>query len=630
MTELMIPCPNCGKALRLPDKSMLGRRARCPRCRETFVLQLPEKKRRKRSSGLEFVGEDLPPPPPAKPQEAPPQEEFPQLDTSPARRQPESIDEPTASVASQYQARLRKKKKGNQIVIASTLVAVAAMAGYYLVAHPRSPLKSKPDTAATTVASNNQTAASTNPDVSDPLAEVPAADDAASEQSLPESPTAGTNLSLQYVPPGTRAVIHLRPADIWSPTAGARQKYLLQALGPVGTWAATAIEEVCRRPAEQIERALICLIPGQKGTDPKVATVVTLAEETKRSDLLLEFRGELLTEFGHPIYLAGDQAMLILDDSRTYVIGPRDNAQEMVDAMSYGGITSDGIDELLQQSDTARHFTVLFEPQMLRDFRDNLFSEDLHPLVDSFLDWFREEEIDTIAWSIHLDESFFVEMYLRNRNLLTEKKLQSIVRARLEQLPENLLEAVQSMNPQEFGRRRLVGRLPAMMKVVTMAAQSQPGDRYVKIAANLPQQAGANLALASWLAWDESVNTGSGGAGSPSPQRGPKPIAERLQTPIFAEFAEELPLMQAFTYLGESTNVRIEIDLSALENAGYTRNMPVSFKLGTVPGMHALHEILQQYEDLAVVVDDKADLVTVMTDAAAESKNLQPFEVPAP
>ncbi|HUG92010.1 MAG TPA: hypothetical protein VML55_14320, partial [Planctomycetaceae bacterium] len=39
---LLIPCPNCGNELRLPDRSLLGRRGKCPSCGHKFVLEDPK------------------------------------------------------------------------------------------------------------------------------------------------------------------------------------------------------------------------------------------------------------------------------------------------------------------------------------------------------------------------------------------------------------------------------------------------------------------------------------------------------------------------------------------------------------------------------------------------------------
>lgn len=38
MASLQIPCPKCGKTLKLPDRSLLGRKGKCPKCSHAFVL----------------------------------------------------------------------------------------------------------------------------------------------------------------------------------------------------------------------------------------------------------------------------------------------------------------------------------------------------------------------------------------------------------------------------------------------------------------------------------------------------------------------------------------------------------------------------------------------------------------
>lgn len=41
MAGLQISCPKCGKSLKLPDRSFLGRKGKCPKCRHAFVLTGP-------------------------------------------------------------------------------------------------------------------------------------------------------------------------------------------------------------------------------------------------------------------------------------------------------------------------------------------------------------------------------------------------------------------------------------------------------------------------------------------------------------------------------------------------------------------------------------------------------------
>src|SRR5689334_6056458 len=40
-TPLEIPCPQCGKRLKLPDRSLLGKKGRCGKCRHKFLLEDP-------------------------------------------------------------------------------------------------------------------------------------------------------------------------------------------------------------------------------------------------------------------------------------------------------------------------------------------------------------------------------------------------------------------------------------------------------------------------------------------------------------------------------------------------------------------------------------------------------------
>ncbi|HAW32666.1 MAG TPA: hypothetical protein DCY03_31905, partial [Planctomycetaceae bacterium] len=41
MSSIAVPCPHCKKKLKLRDKSLLGKKAKCPNCKQAFVLKLP-------------------------------------------------------------------------------------------------------------------------------------------------------------------------------------------------------------------------------------------------------------------------------------------------------------------------------------------------------------------------------------------------------------------------------------------------------------------------------------------------------------------------------------------------------------------------------------------------------------
>ena len=42
MAALQIACPKCGKMLKLPDRSLLGRKGKCSKCGHSFILEEPD------------------------------------------------------------------------------------------------------------------------------------------------------------------------------------------------------------------------------------------------------------------------------------------------------------------------------------------------------------------------------------------------------------------------------------------------------------------------------------------------------------------------------------------------------------------------------------------------------------
>ena len=56
--------------------------------------------------------------------------------------------------------------------------------------------------------------------------------------------------------------------------------------------------------------------------------------------------------------------------------------------------------------------------------------------------------------------------------------------------------------------------------------------------------------------------------------------------------------------------------------------MPQSMNLGKVPGTKALHEIIKQYGDMTLVVDEQKNMATLLTKAVAEKNGQKPFPLP--
>lgn len=104
----------------------------------------------------------------------------------------------------------------------------------------------------------------------------------------------------------------------------------------------------------------------------------------------------------------------------------------------------------------------------------------------------------------------------------------------------------------------------------------------------------------------------------------PKTVLERLKTPIDVKF-NRTPLSDAFTYIGEKTNVNFVIDGDSLKMAGYTKNMAQTLSLGKVSGTQGIYAIftVPMQEKLCLVVDDAKMEALITTITTAEQRGLK-------
>jgi hypothetical protein len=427
------------------------------------------------------------------------------------------------------------------------------------------------------------------------------------------SPTKGDPIKLLYVPSGAQVIINVHPAALWE-NRSAGEEFRACLGGAINTWLEETLKEICRFEPSEIDEAMICLLRGERGTPPKIAAVVHLKDDQKKSDLILGFQAERDDSFGRPIYM-NDEHAFILIDTKTFAVGPRENAGEMVDAMKFPLATDTDIEELIRHTDRDRHFTILFEPLYLRNYQDVLVPEEARPFFNLFIDWFGED-VSTVAWSLHLGkDQFHSEMLLRNGGggVSSPRRVHKEFDRRLDELPREVLGAVSKMNPERLGFRRIIGRFPAMVKGFSAATTGGIGDRYVQLTTVLPERAAPNLAVGLSLTWAESLRTDfTKAAPDLSKPKLPDLLADRLKAKIEIDF-RRTPLHEAFTYIFEEAHVKHKIDGDALKNSTMTQNMTQDQNLGVVPAIDAIYAILGKYkrEGMCVVVDEGAKLATV-------------------
>lgn len=643
MARLEIACPKCGQRLKVPDRSLLGRKARCGKCAHKFVMQESAVRSKGEaakpvSSGsfeapLEFAdlkanasrGEAAERPakqktqrlklePDTVPAVASHPIEFPSLETDDAAPF-EGIDlSPVVDSDAELFSRRRFQSSNNRrlqslIGIGVVLLLAGGAAAYFVVARPNS-AKVGPSSATTARVE----------------ADAPASGVVRHER-VP-SPTRGKPLSLQYVPMGARIVVHLRPADLWEP--GSSGEEFRACLGPLGIWLESQINTFCLVEPAKIEEVLFGLIPASRETFD-VAAVVRTRHDVKRSELLNKINGELVDQ-PRPHYLT-DKTAYLLPDARTIAIAPRELASSMLESVDGGGVTSEGIQALLARTDRDRHFTLLAELEDVRIGVDSLAPANARSLLNAVVDFFGEN-VETVAATFHLgdpdeERDLFAQVLVRNRVTRSPPHLRDDLQKQLSRLPTEMLQVVNRTNPRKLGEKRIVGRFPIMTKVVEQSSVFEVNRRLVSLECRLPERAGPNLALGALLTWNQTTlpeygrsPTISSTAGA-SPSTLPGTIAERLQKKIDVEFRDDF-LYVAIDFIGEETGVEFKLDGAGMKRAGITQNEKQKFTLEKTPAIAILDRILTPRK-LVLIVDEQKKVATITGAEEAADKKLQPF-----
>jgi len=642
MTAINVPCPVCKTQLKLPNTSLVGKKARCPKCDNRFVISVPQT--------LEVAPVDELPVLPLAPQSgrgarwvpdqlqtgsgAPPHQAsaFSLGNPAPFSQAPDTtaagfgfpgLAEPAAAIGTTTAAattsvlqRTRGRKgslspKARYITAAGTalllvvigIVSVQAFRGPAKPAAEKQPVKEN-------IAYQQEKAAQV----------------ASNESAEDLSPTSGKPIPLDYLPFTPHVILHLRPEQLWAKDP-AKTEFLAM-LGDLGTWLAAQIETRTRHLPKDIAELTIALNFGARLTPPDVAMVVRLREQPTHQDLVKQF-GRMRPDPTVEVYEAADYSFLVVD-SQTFVVAPLLMAEELHEAKNSEATPSPDMEPLLQESDRTRHISLLFDLPILDSHREDAFIPELRTAADKVLFWFGDQ-IETVSFSMHLDKHFFVETLLRQSTSSTPVKTQRFMQVRLDRLAEEVLGMVQRMDPSTVSSRQIIGRFPAMLQAFNVGTTAHAGPGYARLVTLLPQHAAANLAAGTLLTWNQSLLTNfdepkiTKGSGTAIPDK----LADRLKMKVLVDF-RRTPLQEAFGYIGESIKTDVSIDGDALKGAGFTQNMPQTLDLGEVTALEAINGILEKYaqerDPLVLIVDEKNKKLLLSTKVKSEADGLKPFD----
>ncbi len=656
--EIHIPCPRCQSVLRLPDRKLLGRKGKCPKCETRFVLEEPKENTASSTNSSKdaaarpaWMGNDSDSttklaPPPAKrkknsqqqaaqkstqPQRvnAPPASPQPEIQTAPQNEfvgigSLETSSSASAGVGRMHELKKRQKKQWKFIFISGGVLAVLVFAVSIWMMKKQAEYEKKRQAVAPP---------QVDEEWQDHKQELKKQVDLAKSS----SPTSGKPIMLSYMPAGCRLLVNVHPAYFWEENSkGQEFRYCFGE--DVNNWLSTTFKELCKYDPQEIDEVLFGVVLYGQGSDPEFATVVHLKEKQNRQTMIKKFEAELSPDFkNYKVYTQGDRAYVIIDQ-QTFVSTPLELVGDTIEKLADPNMTQVqpiGIEELLKQTDRDRHFTILFEASDATIHKKTLVPESVQPVWDQFLIWMGKD-VDTFGWSWHLgEEEFHSEILLRNKVVRSPALLNKDFQDKINHLPNMVLSAIKKMNPQASGPRKIIGRFPAMLKAFSMATTGGTGKRYLQMITRLPERAAPNLAIGTVLAWDESTRTDfdvkpTGTTPTTPTVKLPTTLIGRLRMKIDVDY-RRTPLQEAFAYLAEETKTEIIVDGDALKLSGFTKNMPQTFAMEKTPATHAIAKILGQrgYELMRVVVDEKAKKIYLTTKAACEDQKLTPYDFAA-
>lgn len=646
MPAITIPCPACGSSLKMPDTSLVGKKAKCPKCEHRFIVALPG------ADEVPLQLADVPVLPLAPqpgtsarwvPDEAPPMVSAPGpwpaapdnsgasagravagtfpvpgpvADTPNPALDFAVAEEPSGTATERLIP--RRARRGNRTtLVAITLLSLVVVGGGYAAFVFN---KAQPEQSAGPLVNENW--------------EAKKLDLAASNESAEAlSPTSGKNIPLDYLPFTPQFICHLHPAEIWKKNDRTTVEFVA-ILGDLGIWLKDQIESRTGFQPEDINELTFAVNFGARMSQPDVAVVVRLREPQIKSNLIQNFKdkgGRRRPDPNVELYDSEDQnASFLLLDNQTFAVAPISVSEELALSTKDPALVSPDMEVLLKESDRDRHVTVLFDLSILDAHREDVFMQEMQDISDRFVLWIGDE-VETVSWSMHLEPNFFMETLFHNASDSSILKVHRHAQLQFSRLPERILSAVRMMRPGTVGSRQVIGRFPAMLQALDVGTTAHVAPDCARLVTVLPRNASVNLAAGILLTWNQSLLTNFDEVIAKPAEDKPLPdkIVERLELPVLVDF-RRMPLQEAFGYIGESIKTEVSIDGDALKGAGFTQNMPQTLDLGTVSAKAALHAIYLKYaperDPLVFIVDEKGKKLLLSTGSKAKADGLTVFD----
>lgn len=359
-------------------------------------------------------------------------------------------------------------------------------------------------------------------------------------QLLWASPTAGTPISFDYLPPAGQIFLIARPAEI---VANPNGNEVLQKLGPAFESARRSWETAAGLELKDIAQVIIGLHDND-GAAYRPSFVVRLVSAKSEADLLQRWGNPSsvpVPEGDTNYYKAANgwaffipRPPLAAADTgvNVFVMG---NPADVVESAKVGTappLLRRQVSQLLLASDANRHFTVLFTPNALfNDEGQKLFGPQFAKTLDP-LSWLLGDGIMAGMLSMHFGNELYVELRLKSELGKDPFKLVEELRGRLNQVPAKVENYTYTLNVPMYWKP-LSTRFPLQIAFLHDHArigveEQYDNDKQAVINSVLPPNAAPNLIVASELVIASQPGASTAVAATAA-KTSPKTIEELLQ-----------------------------------------------------------------------------------------------------
>ena len=400
-------------------------------------------------------------------------------------------------------------------------------------------------------------------------------------QSLWQSPTSGEGVSLAWSPPAGQLFIVIQVEELLkSPVADD----ILKSLGPafqkhLSTWEATTGFKL-----QDIKQLVLSWRDEEGVAFPTASTVVHLKAEATTQQILETLGNPSAEETEHgTLYQASTGSYLVPKSGGLFVMGTK---SAMTDALELAGnppLIRRTLTQLIKQSDTDRHLTILFAPSFLsttlfRDGHEFYFGEPSK--IRDPLQWLLGDELEAAMVSLHFDSVLYIEARMTAGLTVDKRALVTQLRDRMGDLHDKIEAHMVALNPSAYWRA-LAFRFPAMVAFLHEQTRIQIEDKTPVLNIALPIQAAANLIIASELSL--ASEPGAGSVAVNNEPMTPKTIEEVLQYPFSVDIPQQdLNLAIAdianevrSSLTGLPFNFQLNIAGNDLMQDGITRNQAI-------------------------------------------------------